>query len=89
MRVMKHNDNAIRMIDTFKKYNQFLSEVVEDSDDYRVIRGVEGAVYCGVFVVRLYIGTRLLGTYEFDCRHWANILNLSPMQMKPRLRKIR
>ena len=85
MKVMRHNDDAIRMIDTFKRYNTELTEIVSDDNTFKTIKGVEGKVFCGTFIAKVYLGTRPLGTYKFDCRHWANILTLTDRQMKPRL----
>ncbi len=85
MKVMRHNDDAIRMVDTFKRYNTELTEIVSDDNTFKTIKGVEGKVFCGTFIAKVYIGTRIIGTYKFDCRHWADILSLSPRQMKPRL----
>lgn len=89
MRVMTHNDNAIRMIDAFKHYNQFMTEIIEDSDTFKTIRGVEGKMYCGTFTAKVYVGTRPIGTYKFDCRHWADVLTLSDRAMKPRITKVK
>ena len=87
MRILTHNDNAIRMT-SLKAYNRVMSEVVSDTDEFTVIKGVEGNVYCGKFIAVIYIGTKRLGRYEFDCRHWKNILTLTDRQMTPKIKKV-
>ena len=89
MKVMNHNDNAIRMIDTFKRYNTELTEIIEDDNTFRTINGVEGKVFCGTFTAKVFIGTKPIGVYKFDCRHWRDILKLSDHEMKPRLTLVR
>ena len=90
MKIMKHNDDAIRMIDTFKRYNTEMTEIIEDDNTFRTIKGVEGGrVFCGTFTAKVFVGTKPIGVYKFDCRHWANILRLSSNEMKPKLTLVR
>ncbi|MBQ2440681.1 MAG: hypothetical protein II502_00635 [Paludibacteraceae bacterium] len=89
MKVMKHNDDAIRMIDTFKKYNIEMTEILEDDNTFRTIKGADGKIFCGTFIAKVYVGTKPIGTYKFDCRHWVNILTLTGNQMKPKLSVVR
>ena len=89
MRIMRHNDNAIRMIDAFKKYNTELTDIIEEENVFRTIRGVEDKVFCGTFTAKVYIGTKPIGIYKFDCRHWADILKLTDQQMKPRITQVK
>ncbi len=89
MKILKHNDDAIRMIDTFKRYNTELTEIMEDDNTFRNIKGVEGKVFCGTFTAKVFVGTKPIGIYKFDCRHWANILRLSNSEMKPKLTRIK
>lgn len=87
MRIMRHNDEVIRTVSTFKNYNEVMSEVV--SEDYRTvkIRGMEEPIFCGTFVAKIYIGQRIIGTYKFDCEHYRNIMTLDRLQ--PKLTKIK
>ena len=89
MKILKHNDDAIRMIDTFKRYNTELTEIIEDDNTFRTIKGVDGKVFCGTFTAKVFIGTKPIGVYKFDCRHWRDILRLSNNEMKPRLTLVR
>lgn len=89
MKVEPHNDNIIRMVDTFKRYNPDLTEILEDNNLFNTIKGVEGKVYCGTFTARIYMRERCVGTYQFDCSHWANIQTQTDNQMKPRLRVVK
>lgn len=89
MRILKHNDNAIRMIDTFKKYNTELTEIIEDDNIFIGVRGFDERVFCGTFIAKVFIGTRPIGIYKFDCRHWSNILRLSDRELKPKLTLIK
>lgn len=89
MRIMTHNDNAIRMIDTFKHYNTELTEILEDDNCFRTIKGVDGKVFCGTFTAKVFVGVKPIGIYKFDCRHWANILRLSDRELKPKLTQIK
>jgi len=88
MKVLEHNDNAIRMIDTFKHYNREMTEIIEDDNTFRTVKGVEGKVFCGRFKARIYIGTKPMGVYEFDCRHWLNLVKLSEHELKPRISRV-
>lgn len=88
MKVLEHNDNAIRMVDTFKHYNREMTEIIEDNNVFHTVKGVDGKVFCGTFKARIYIGTKPMGVYEFDCRHWINIVKLSVHELKPRISKM-
>jgi hypothetical protein len=46
-------------------------------------------VFCGTFIAKVFIGTRPIGIYKFDCRHWSNILRLSDRELKPKLTLIK
>ena len=89
MRILTHNDNAIRMIDTFKRYNTELTEILEDDNCFRNIKGVDGKVFCGTFTAKVFVGVKPIGIYKFDCRHWMNILRLSERELKPKLTQIK
>lgn len=87
MRIMKHNDEIIRSIKTFKRYNNVLSEIV--SEEYREIKGngLEKPLFCGEFVAKIYIGQNIIGTYKFDCRHFKNFMGLD--RLTPKLTKLK
>lgn len=86
MKVMAHNDEVIRTVRTFKKYNQRCSEII--SEDYQEIndRRLEKPLFCGVFTAKIYIGNQIMGKYRFDCRHYRDWENLDVLT--PRLTKI-
>lgn len=88
MRVLSHNHDAIVMIDTFKHYNREMTEIIEDDNTFRTVKGVEGKVFCGRFKARIYIGTKPMGVYEFDCRHWLNLVKLSAHELKPSISRV-
>lgn len=87
MRVMKHNDEIIKSVATFKHYNNVLSEIV--SEDYKEIKGhgLEKPLFCGEFTAKIYIGQRIVGTYNFDCKHFRNFTQLD--RLTPKLTKIK
>lgn len=84
---MKHNDEIIRSVKAFKKYNEILTEVV--SEQYGVVRNrnLEKPLYCGKFVAKIYIGQHIFGVYEFDCTHWRNFMELDVLV--PKIKKIK
>ena len=88
MRVLEHNDNAIRMVDAFKQYNREMTEIIVDDNTFRTVKGVDSKVFCGTFVTRVYVGTKPMGVYKFDCRHWVNLVKLSAHELKPRISKV-
>lgn len=87
MRIMKHNDEIIRSVSTFKKYNNVLSEIV--SEDYHEIKGhgLEKPLFCGEFTAKIYVGQQIAGTYKFDCKHFRNFMSLD--RLTPKLTKIK
>ena len=87
MRVMKHNDEIIKSVATFKHYNNVLSEIV--SEDYKEIKGhgLEKPLFCGEFTAKIYIGQQIVGTYKFDCKHFRNFMQLD--RLRPKLTKIK
>ena len=87
MRVSKQNDEVIRSVSTFKKYNDELTEVVEEYPAEISGHGLERPLYCGIFIAKVYVGQRIIGTYKFDCRHFRNFRNLD--RLMPKLTKIK
>ena len=87
MRVMSHNDEVIRQVSTFKRYNNVLTEIV--SEDYREIKDkcLEKPLFCGTFIAKVFIGQKIIGTYKFDCTHYRNFAKLD--RLTPRLTKLR
>lgn len=87
MRIMKHNDEIIKSVQSFKHYNNVLSEIV--SEDYKEIKGhgLEKPLFCGEFTAKIYIGQRIVGTYKFDCKHFRNFMQLD--RLAPKLTKIK
>ena len=67
MRVMKHNDDIIRSVSTFKKYNNVLTDIIEESSVWRKPVGFDEKIFCGTFTAKVYIGHQIFGTYKFDC----------------------
>jgi len=67
MRVMKHNDDIIRSVSSFKKYNNVLTDIIEESSVWRKPVGCIEQVFCGTFVAKVYVGQQIKGTYKFDC----------------------
>ena len=67
MKVMKHNDDVIRSISTFKKYNDVLTEIINDNMRFRKPKGFVEKIFCGTFTAKVYIGQQIIGTYRFDC----------------------
>ena len=67
MRVMKHNDDIIRSVSTFKKYNNVLTDIVNEDSVWRKPVGCDEKIFCGTFTAKVYIGQQIIGTYKFDC----------------------
>ncbi|MBQ2440807.1 MAG: hypothetical protein II502_01275 [Paludibacteraceae bacterium] len=67
MRVMKHNDIVIRSINAFKKYNDVLTDIIEETSVWRKPVGCVEQIFCGTFVAKVYVGQQIKGTYKFDC----------------------
>lgn len=74
MKIMGHNDSVIRSVSAFKKYNNVLSEVVDET--YCEVKShlLEKPIFCGVFTAKIYIGQKIIGTYQFDCRHFKRFM---------------
>lgn len=86
MRIMAHNDEIIRRVKTFRKYNQRSSEIItEDFAEYKD-RQLDEPLYCGVFVAKIYIGNQYMGKYRFDCRHFRKYQEYD--ELLPRLQKV-
>ena len=67
MKVMKHNDEVIRSISTFKHYNNELTEILTEKTFFRKPKGFVEKIFCGTFTAKVYIGQKIIGTYRFDC----------------------
>ena len=67
MRVMDHNDNAIRSFKAFKHYNNVMTDIVSETSVWRKPIGFDDKIFCGTFIAKVYVGNEKIGTYKFDC----------------------
>ena len=86
MRIMAHNDEIIRRVKAFRKYNQRSSEILDEDFSECKDRRLEEPIYCGVFVAKIYVGNQIMGTYRFDCRHFRNWEEYD--ELLPKLKKL-
>lgn len=69
MKVCKYNDDFIRTF--FKRYNNEMTDVVSETTKWNKPKGFVEKIFCGVFVAKVYVGQRIMGTYRFDCSEFA------------------
>ena len=74
MKILSHNDSIIRSVQSFKKYNHVLSEVVDETFCEVKSPYLEQPLFCGIFTAKIYIGQKIIGTYQFDCRHFKRFM---------------
>lgn len=86
MKVMKHNDDIIRSVKEFKKYNNVMSEIVEETAAWKKPKGFQEKIFCGTFVAKVYIGNTIKGTYRFDCTDFGH--NIVSDNARIRLSKV-
>lgn len=86
MKIMAHNDEVIRTVKTFRNYNRFSSEILSEKFEEINDRQLATPLFCGVFIAKIYVGNQVIGTYEFDCRHYRKWRKLDVLT--PKLTKI-
>lgn len=86
MRVMKHNDDAIRSVGAFRKYNNEMTEIVSEDAAWKKPKGFDEKIFCGTFVAKVYVGNAIKGTYRFDCTDFGR--NVISDDARVRLSKV-
>ena len=51
----------------FKNYDRGMSTIVDEEFKMRKPANCDNEVFCGWFIVRIYVGNNLVGRYKFDC----------------------
>ena len=71
---MKHNDEVIRSVTAFRKYNNVMSEIISEDAAWKKPKGFEERIFCGTFTAKVYVGNVIKGTYKFDCSDFGHTI---------------